>query len=55
MGVHLACTFLTGAVTNLPGSGKDVSKARVPMVISNPKEAGYEADRWRKRNVWCNL
>ena len=91
-------TILTGAAPNLPGSGKDVSKARMSRVTLNLEEDGYEedtnswanlwsgeqkshmrlcmrirlphkpksdnymqsdlineVDRWRGRNVWCNL
>ena len=40
-----------GAVPNPPGSGKDAPKARVPIVTSNLKEAGYEEDI----NSWANL
>ena len=44
-------TFLTGAVPNPPSGGKDMPKARVPIVTSNLKEAGYEEDT----NSWAKL
>ena len=49
--MHPARTFLTGAVPNPPSGGKDTLKARVPIVTSNLKEAGYEEDT----NSWAKL
>ena len=42
-------TFLTGAVPNPPDSGKEVPKARLPMVTLNLKYDRYEEDinPWR--------